>query len=121
MCLYIILSVLAIYGLINLINDIIAKIKTGCNSYGGKLCLCPYPGDEGLEGKIRCIFLHEITEKIGTDGFLYIKLEDNDPNKKLVEKLCEEYPRLVLMDGMNWGRINGEKQIINEGEGVSDS
>lgn len=121
MAVCIILSLLAIYGFIHLINDIITKIKTGCKSCGGKLCLLPYPGDEGLEGKIRCIFLEEIAERLGTDGCLYIKLEENDPNKPLVEKLCLEYPRLVLMDNMNWGRMEGEKLTISERERVSNS
>lgn len=114
MVVFIILSVLAIYGLINLINDIIVKIKTGHNPSGGKLCLCPYPGDEGLEGKIRCLFLDGITERIGTDGFIYIKLEEGDPNRVLVEKLCEEYPRLVLMDNLSWGRIESRDLKISE-------
>lgn len=118
MALYIILSVLAIYGLINLVNDITAKIKVGCNPSGGKLCLCPRPGDEGLEGKIRSFFLSEIAERMGTDGFLYIRLEENDPNRKLVEKLCDEYPRLVLMDNVNWGRMY-EKEKLNEEKGAS--
>ncbi|NLM11634.1 MAG: hypothetical protein GX213_12825 [Clostridiaceae bacterium] len=120
MVVYIIISLFAIYGFINLINDIIGKIKVGCSSCGGRLCLYPYPGDEGLEGKIRSIFLNEVTEKIGTDGFLYIKLEEDDPNRKLVEKLCAQYPRLVLMDNLNWGRIKDEKQKISERERVSN-
>lgn len=109
MTVYIVISLFAIYGFISLIYDIMAKIKTGCDSCGGKLCFCPYPGDEGLEGKIRSFFMNEVTEKIGTDGFLYIKLEENDPNKEIVEKLCNEYPRLVLMDNMNWGRMKDGK------------
>jgi len=111
MIVYIIISALAVYGLINLVYDIMAKIKVGRNSCGGKLCLFPHPGDEGLEGKIRSFFMNEVTEKLGTDGFLYIRLEEDDPNRILVEKLCEEYPRLVLMDGDNWVRMkyNTEK------------
>lgn len=115
MVVFIVLSLLAIYGLISLVNDFILKRKVGCNSFGGKLCLCPYPGDEGLEGKIRCIFLGEIAEKLGTNGFLYIKLEENDSNRVLVEKLCDEYPRLVLMDNLNWGRMKNENLKTSEG------
>lgn len=69
---------------------------------------CPHPGDEGIEVKIRSFFLNEVPEKLGTDGFLYIKLEDGDSNRIIVEKLCAEYPRLVLMDNMNWGRMKNE-------------
>jgi len=115
MIVYIIISVLAIYGLINLVNDIIAKIKVGCNDCGGKLFFYLHPGDEGLEGKIRSFFMNEVTEKLGTDGFLYIKLEENDPNRALVEKLCEEYPRLILMDNDNWGRMKYNTEGIKRG------
>lgn len=101
MAVYIIISLFAIYGFINLVNDIIAKIKKGCSPLGGKLCLYPCPGDEGLEGKIRTFFMNEVTEKIGTDGFLYIKIEEGDPNRELVERLCLEYPRLILMENLN--------------------
>jgi len=106
MAVYIIISLLAFYGLYHLIHDIVNKARAGCKACGGKLCLFPHPGDEGLEGKIRCIFLDEISEKLGTDGYLYIYLAENDPNRSVVEKLCREYPRLVLMDRMNWGRMN---------------
>lgn len=106
MAVYIIISLLAFYGLYHLINDVIIKARVGFKSCGGKLCLVPHPGDEGLEGKIRCIFLYELSEKLGTDGCLYIHLAEDDPNRRLVEKLCGEYPRLVLMDGMNWGRMD---------------
>jgi hypothetical protein len=118
MAVYIVLSVLAIYGLISLVNDIITRIKVGCNSLGGKLCLYPYPGDEGLEGKIRSFFLNEVTEKLGTDGFLYIKLEENDPNRAIVEKLCMEYPRLVLIDDNNWDRMRYNKEETAEEKGI---
>lgn len=108
MTVYIIAFLFAFYGLYHFIQNIIIRIKVGCNASGGKLCLVPHPGDEGLEGKIRCIFLEEIFERLGTDGCLYIKLEENDTNKTLVEKLTEEYPRLVLMDGTDWGRMDLE-------------
>ncbi len=108
MAVYIIAFLFAFYGVYHFIQDIIFRIKTGSNPSGGKLCLIPHPGDEGLEGKIRCLFINEIFDRIGTDGRLYIKLEESDPNRFLVEKLIQEYPRLVLLDGMNWGRMNTE-------------
>lgn len=114
MAIYIILSLLAIYGFIHLVNDIIAMVKTGCKSCGGRLCLFPRPGDEGLEGKIRSFFIDEISEKLGTDGCLYIRLEENDPNTELVKRLCLEYSRLVLLDNMNWGRMDGESLKVSE-------
>lgn len=117
MAVYIIISLLAFYGLYHLIQDIVIKVRAGCNSCGGKLCLFPHPGDEGLEGKIRCIFLDEISEKLGTDGRLYIHLAENDPNRKLVEKLCGEYPRLVLMDRMNWSRMNSRSDRLEPESG----
>ncbi len=81
------------------------KVKTGGKNCGGKLCLVPKPGDEGLEGKIRCIFLNEISEKLGTDGCLYIGMAEDDPNKILVEKLSVEYPSLVLLNSINWSKM----------------
>lgn len=113
MVVYIIISLFAFYGFFHLLRDIVIKIKAGPRACCGKLCLVPNPGDEGLEGKIRCVFLEEISEKLGTDGCLYIKLEDNDPNKPLVEKLSSEYPRLVLLDNMNWSRMNSRGDRCN--------
>ncbi|NLK67975.1 MAG: hypothetical protein GX283_02280 [Clostridiaceae bacterium] len=119
MAVYVIISLLAIYGLFHLISDITLKIKI--KSCSGKLCLLPSPGDEGLEGKIRCIFMEDVSEKLGMDGYLYIKLEKDDPNRKLVEKLSFEYPRLVLMENVNWGRMEcDEKLRIYEKEEVSN-
>jgi len=109
MAFYIIAFLFAFYGIYHLIQDIIIRIKVGCNAFGGKLCLIPHPGDEGLEGKIRCIFIEEIFERLGTDGRLYIKLERDDPNKSLVDRLQKEYPRLVLLDESNWGRMDSRE------------
>lgn len=106
MAIYTLVILFAFYGLYHFAQDIILRIKVGCNALGGKLCLIPHPGDEGLEGKIRCIFIEEIFERLGTDGRLYIKLGESDPNKALVEKLLKEYPRLVLLDETNWGKID---------------
>lgn len=111
MAIYVILSLLAIYGFIHLLCDITLKIKTSSKSCSGKLCFFPTPADEGLEGKIRCIFLGEISEKLKMDGCLYIKLETGDPNRPLVEKLCLEYPRLVLMESINWGRMECNENL----------
>lgn len=98
MTVYIIAFLFAFYGLYHFIHEIIFRIKVGCNEEGGKLCLIPHPGDEGLEGKIRSVFICEMCEKLGTNGHLYIKLDENDPNRVLVEKLSKEYPRLVLLE-----------------------
>jgi hypothetical protein len=106
MVVYIIISLFAVYGFFHLLRDIVIKIKAGSGACSGKLCLVPKRGDECLEGKIRCIFLDEISEKLGTDGCLYIRLEEDDPNIPLVEKLSCEYPRLVLLEPANWGRMD---------------
>jgi hypothetical protein len=84
----------------------VSRIRSGKKVLKGKLCIIPKPGDEGLEGKIRLVFSGDIIEKLGTDGYLYIKMEENDPNQILVEKLSREYPRLVLMNSTNWSRIS---------------
>lgn len=107
MIIYIIISLFAFYGFFHLIRDITIKIKTNSVTCAGRLCLFPQPGDVCLESKIRCVFLDDISEKLGTDGCLYIVLEDNDPNRSLVERLACEYPRLVLLDGVNWSRMEG--------------
>jgi len=106
MVVYVIISLFAVYGFFHLLRDIVIKIKAGSGACSGKLCLVPKPGDESLEGKIRCIFLDEISEKLGTDGCLYVKLEENDPNRPLVEKLSCEYPRLVLLESVSWSRMD---------------
>ncbi|NLO38639.1 MAG: hypothetical protein GX115_04075 [Ruminiclostridium sp.] len=106
MVVYIIISLFAMYGFFHLLRDLVIKMKAGSRDCSGKLCLVPRPGDECLEGKIRCIFLDEISEKLGTDGHLYVTLEEDDPNKPMVEKLSFEYPRLVLMEPANWSRMN---------------
>ena len=65
--------------------------------------------------------MEDVSEKLGMDGYLYIKLEKDDPNRKLVEKLSFEYPRLVLMENVNWGRMEcDEKLRIYEKEEVSN-
>jgi len=111
MVIYIIISLFAIYGIYHFIQTIITKVKTGSNSCGGKLCLVPKPGDEGLEGKIRCAFMDGISEKLGTDGCLYVGISEKDPNRTVVERLSAEYPRLVLLDDINWSKIEaGDKQ-----------
>ena len=112
MVVYIIISLFAFYGFFHLLRDIAVKIKTGCRQEGGKLCLVPQPGDEKLEGRIRCIFLEEIPEKLGTDSYLYIRIEENDPNKHLLERLASEYPRLVLLDSLNWSRISSRERQL---------
>jgi len=115
MVVYVIISLFAVYGFFHLLRDIVIKIKAGSGACSGKLCLVPKPGDESLEGKIRCIFLDEISEKLGTDGCLYVKLEENDPNRPLVEKLSCEYPRLVLLEPVNWGRIDCREDSCGTG------
>jgi|GEM_PF-698820 len=111
MVIYIIITLFAFYGIYHFIQTIITRIKTAKNSCSGKLCLVPKPGDEGLEGKIRCVFMDGISEKIGTDGCLYVAISEKDPNRPVVEKLSAEYPRLVLLDDINWSKIEaGNRQ-----------
>ncbi len=106
MVVYIIISLFAFYGFFHFMRDLAIKIRSGSGVCSGKLCLVPKPGDEGLEGKIRCIFLDEISEKLGTDGCLYVRMDEDDPNRPMVEKLSCEYPRLILLDPANWGRMD---------------
>ncbi|MBP7177285.1 MAG: hypothetical protein KBA53_13850 [Thermoclostridium sp.] len=115
MVVYIIISLFAVYGFFHLLRDLVIKIKSGSGECSGKLCLVPRPGDECLEGKIRCIFIDEISEKLGTDGCLYVRLEEDDPNKPMVEKLCCEYPRLVLMEPVNWSRMDSRGVSLGAG------
>lgn len=116
MIVYIIISLLAFYGFFHLLQDITMKIKTGSRACCGKLCLFPQPGDKGLELKIRCIFSNEISEKLGTDGCLYVIMDENDPNRPMMEKLCCEYPRLVLLDHTKWGRMD-PAEVMGEAKG----
>lgn len=106
MVVYIIISLLAFYGFFHLLRELTFKIRACSWACSGRLCFIPKPGDEGLESKIRCIFMNEISEKLGTDGCLYIRMEENDPNRPIIEKLCREYPRLVLLDPAIWSRMD---------------
>lgn len=110
MIVYIIISLFAFYGIFHLIQDITVRLKASSGTCCGKLCLIPRPGDECLESKIRCIFLDEVSERLGTDGCLYVKLEDDDPNKTVVERLAYEYPRLILLEDRNWSRMDMKRE-----------
>ena len=110
MVIYIIISLFAFYGIYHFIQTIITKVKTGKNSCSGKLCLVPKPGDEGLEGKIRCVFMDGVSKD--RNRRLPVRRYFRKGSKQAGRrKLSAEYPRLVLLDNINWSKIEtGNKQ-----------
>ena len=68
MVVYIIISLFAFYGFFHL-SRYRCKDKNWLQAGGRKAVPCSANRDEKLEGRIRCIFLEEIPEKLGTDSY----------------------------------------------------